>query len=39
MEGNFEEYNKMYGNEKEYNFNSYEIDNLPEGFQTIDDLI
>ena len=38
VEGNFEEYNKLYGNEKEYNFISYEIDNLPEGFQIIDDF-
>ena len=38
VEGNFEEYNKIYGNEKEYNFISYEIDNLPEGFQIIDDF-
>ena len=38
MEGYFEEYNKLYGNEKEYNFISYEIDNLPGGFQIIDDF-
>ena len=38
MEGNFEEYNKIYGNEKEYNFISYEIDNLLEGFQIIDNF-
>ena len=38
MEVDFEEYNKLYGNEKEYNFISYEIDNLPEGFQIIDDF-
>ena len=38
VEGNFEEYNKIYGNEKEYDFISYEIDNLPEGFQIIDDF-
>ena len=37
MEVDFEEYNELYGNEKEYNFISYEIDNLPEGFQIIDD--
>ena len=34
----FEEYNKLYGNEKEYNFISYEIDNLPDGFQITDDF-
>ena len=28
----------MYGNKKDYNFISYEIDNLPEGFQTIGDF-
>ena len=38
MEVDFEEYNELYGNEKEYNFISYEIDNLPEGFQIIDDF-
>ena len=38
IEVDFEEYNKLYGNEKEYNFISYEIDNLPEGFQIIDDF-
>ena len=38
MERNFEEYNKMYGIEKEYNFISYEIDNLADGFQTIHDF-
>ena len=32
IEVDCEEYNKLYGNEKEYNFISYEIDNLPEGF-------
>ena len=38
MEVDFEEYNELYENEKEYNFISYEIDNLPEGFQIIDDF-
>ena len=38
MEVDFEEYNDLYGNEKEYNFISYEIDNLPEGFQIIHDF-
>ena len=38
MKIDFEEYNELYGNEKEYNFISYEIDNLPEGFQIIDDF-
>ena len=38
MEVDFEEYNNLYGNEKEYNFMSYEIDNLPEDFQIIDDF-
>ena len=38
VEGNFEEYNKIYGNEKEYDFISYEIDNLPDGFQIVDDF-
>ena len=38
MEIDFEEYNELYGNEKEYNFISYEIDNLPERFQIIDDF-
>ena len=38
MEVDFEEYNELYGNEKEYNFISYEIDNLPEGLQIIDDF-
>ena len=39
IEVDFEEYNKLYRNEKEYNFISYEIDNLPEGFQITDNLI
>ena len=34
----FEEYNELYGNEKEYIFISNETDNLPEGFQIIDDF-
>ena len=38
IEVHFEEYNKLYRNEKEYIFISYEIDNLPEGFQIIDDF-
>ena len=38
MEVDFEEYNELDENEKEYNFISYEIDNLPEGFQVIDDF-
>ena len=38
MEVDFEEYSELYGIEKEYNFISYEIDNLPEGFQIIDDF-
>ena len=38
IEVDFEEYNELYGNEKEYNFISYEIGNLPEGFQIIDDF-
>ena len=37
LEVDFEECNELYENEKEYNFISYEIDNLPESFQIIDD--
>ena len=37
VEVDFEEYNKLYGNDKEYHFISYEIDNLP-GFQITDDF-
>ena len=33
-----EEYKKIYWNEKEYKFISYEIDYLPDSFQIIDDL-
>ena len=33
-----EEYDKLYGDKKEYDFISYEIDNLPEGFQSMDYL-
>ena len=34
----FEEYKELYGNKKEYNFISYEIENLTEGLQIIDDF-
>ena len=33
-----EEYDKLYGDKKEYDFISYEIENLPEGFQPMDYL-